>query len=68
MNTYTLTATLNKNTNRKTIYAKDDSTAMFEAIAVILDKARKNVEGAWAKGEIKLVDTEGNVVAEMDAK
>ena len=68
MNSYTLTATLNRNTNRKAIWAKDESSAMMEAITYIMDKAYKNQTGSWAKGAIKLVDSEGNLVAEMGAK
>ena len=68
MNTYTLTATLNRNTNRKTIYAGDEAGAMFQAITHIMDAAYKNKEGAWAKGYIKLVDNQGNLVAEMAEK
>ena len=68
MNTYTLTATLNRNTNRKTIYAGDEAGAMFQAIFHIMDKAHKNKESAWAIGYIKLVDSQGNLVAEMDKK
>jgi hypothetical protein len=68
MNTYTLTATLNRNTNRKTIHAKDESWAMMEAVTHIMEKAYKNQTGAWAKGHIKLVDSDGNLVAEMEAK
>lgn len=68
MNSYTLTATLNNNTNRKTIWARDEEAAMFEAISVILSKAHANVQSAWAIGAIKLVDAQGKVVAEMEAK
>lgn len=68
LNSYTLTATLNRNTNRKTIWARDEEVATFEAIAHILDQAYKNKEGAWAKGYIKLVDSEGNLIREMEAK
>lgn len=65
---YTLTATLNKNTRRKTIWARDESSAMFDAISHILNKAHADKESAWAKGYIKLVDPQGNLVAEMDEK
>ena len=68
MNTYTLTATLNGNTNRKTIHSGDDAGAMFQAITHILDAAYKNKQGAWAIGYIKLVDSQGNLVAEMEEK
>ena len=68
MNSYTLTATLNNNTNRKTIWARDEAAAMFEAISVILSKAHANKQSAWAIGAIKLVDAQGKVVAEMEAK
>lgn len=68
MNTYTLTATLNSKTNRKTLWARNDSDAMMEAITHILNTAHKNTEGAWAKGAIKLVDSEGNLVAQMEEK
>jgi hypothetical protein len=68
MNSYTLTATLNRSTSRKTIWAKDESLAKMEAITHIMDKAHKNQTGSWAKGAIKLVDSKGNLVAEMGAK
>ena len=68
MNTYTLTATLNRNTNRKTLWARNDSDAMMEAIAHIMNSAHKNKQGAWALGAIKLVDSEGNLVAQMEEK
>ena len=68
MNSYKLTATLNSNINRKTIWARDESAAMFEAISVILSKAHANKQSAWAVGAIKLVDEQGKVVAEMGAK
>ena len=68
MNTYTLTATLNHNTNRKTIHAADEAGAMFQAISHIMDKAHKTKESAWAIGYIKLVDSQGNLLAEMDKK
>lgn len=68
MNTYTLTATLNRNTNRKTIWARNDSDAMMNSIAHIMNSARKHRQSAWALGAIKLVDSEGNLVAEMGEK
>lgn len=68
MNTYTLTATLDRNTNRKTIQAPNESLAMMQAIDHIMDKAWQNKNGAWAKGAIKLTDNQGNLVAEMGEK
>jgi hypothetical protein len=68
VNAYTLTATLDRNTNRKTIWARDESSAMMQAITHIMDNAYKHKASAWAKGSIKLVDTSGNLVAEMDSK
>lgn len=68
MNSYTLTATLNRNTNRKTIWAKDEQSAMLDAIWHIMDRAYKNKQSAWALGAIKLVDAEGKVISTMEAK
>ena len=68
MNSYTLTATLSNNTNRKTIWARDEQTAMMDAIWHIMDRAHKNKQSAWALGAIKLVDAEGKVISTMEAK
>ena len=68
MNSYTLTATLSNGTERKTIWADDEDHASLEAISIIMSKAYKNKEGAWAKGHIKLIDNEGNTLREMEAK
>lgn len=65
---YQLTATLHGTTNRKTVWAQDDSSAMFEAIGHIMDRAAAEQTGPWARGEIKLIDSKGNLVAEMEAK
>lgn len=68
MNNYTLTATLNNGTERKTIWADDEDHASLEAISIIMSKAYKNKESAWAKGHIKLMDSEGNLLREMESK
>lgn len=65
--TYTLTAELDGKIEATPIEAPDNTSAMFEAIFKILNRAHENPKGAWAKGEIKLTDEAGNLVQSMEA-
>lgn len=66
MNRYTLTARLNERRSNLTLWAVDDSSAMFEAIFKILDKA--TTSPLWSKGRIELKNSKGEVINSMEAK
>jgi hypothetical protein len=68
MSQYTLTAEVELVTCRRTFTANDDASATFDAIAFILDEASASKNGPWAKGRIKLMNSRGKVLQEMDAK
>jgi len=63
---YTVTATLNSESETETFYGVDDTDATFSAMAFILNTAVSST--LWAKGEIVLADTEGNEIRRMEAK
>lgn len=48
--------------------ASTDEQAMFESLAVIMDRAYEDTRGVWAIGHIQLCDPEGVVLHEMGAK
>lgn len=68
MDRYVLTATKDGHTNAHVIKADSTLTATVEAIAYILDKAYDDKTGSWATGNIKLIDPNGTVIQEMEAK
>jgi len=63
---YTVTATLNSESETETLYGVDDTDATFSAMAFILNTAVNST--LWAKGEIVLADTDGNEIRRMEAK
>lgn len=63
---YTVTATLNNESETETFYEMNDTDATFSAMSFILNTAVSNT--LWAKGEIVLADTEGNEIRRMEAK
>ncbi len=66
--TYTLTAELNGTIIATPIIADNDKEAMFDGAFKVMSLAYDDPTGPWGKGEIKLTDEAGNVVAGMDAK
>jgi hypothetical protein len=63
---YTVTATLNTESETETLYEANDTEATFSAMAFILNTAVNST--LWAKGQIVLADTEGNEIRRMEAK
>ena len=66
INRYTVTATLNSESETETLYEVNDTDATFSAMAFILNTAVAS--NLWAKGEIVLADSEGNEIRRMEAK
>lgn len=67
MERYVLTATHFGQTAAHIIKAIDATDATFQAIYWILDKAHAEKYGPWAKGHIKLIDPNGDILHEMPA-
>jgi hypothetical protein len=65
---YTLTATLDGITSRKSLRAFSDEEAMSDAIHKILAYAHVAQTGPWAKGRIELTDPNGYIIEVMEAK
>lgn len=69
MITYHLTASLGNTKHGQFFGAVDDTAAMFKAMNIILDRAHSNPKGAYALGEIVLINrSTDEVVNKMEAK
>lgn len=64
---YTITATHNGKTASKTLSSLTEEEATFEGMFKVLDLAY-NKNNAWANGEIRLIDPNGQVLQTMPAK